>query len=132
MGWEQLLPHPADFLLGWIIRRARKQRSQQLEAQARTWPQAQGTVSECRVKRAGDPPDRWYVWQVELTFSYVANGEYYSGTSLLPPETEGEAAELAQRWKDRKLLVRYFPEDASKSVVLMQDQTVDTAPPKCP
>jgi hypothetical protein len=133
MGWELFLPHPADFLFGWIIRRQRKRRVQQLEEQARTWPMAEGTVSGCRVKRAEDPPDSWYVWQVELTFSYVANGEYYSGTSLLPPETEGEAAELARRWKDRKLLVRYFPEDASQSVVLMQDQAADTAPdPKYP
>jgi Protein of unknown function (DUF3592) len=133
MGWEQLSPRPADFLLGWIIRRGRKPKIQQLEAQARTWPRAEGTVSECHVKRAEDPPDSWYVWQVELRFSYVANGEYYSGTSVLPPETEVEATELAQRWKDRKLVVRYLADYPSKSVVLMEDQTLDrTSAPNYP
>jgi hypothetical protein len=58
---------------------------------------------------------------VELIFSYVAKGEYYSGQFLLPPETEDEAAELAQRWKQRDLVVRYSPENVSKSVLLMED-----------
>lgn len=76
-------------------------------------------------KRSDQSGSGWNIWSVELTYSYVAAGEYYSGAYLLPPESEGEAAELAQRWKDRKLVVRYLPEDASKSVVLMKDQTVN-------
>jgi hypothetical protein len=79
-------------------------------------------VQSFRIKHAEDPADSWYSWQVELMFSYIANGEYYSGQSLLPPETEDEAAEIAQRWKDRYLVVRYAPDDASRSVLLMDDQ----------
>jgi hypothetical protein len=67
--------------------------------------------------------ESWKNWSVEISYSYAAAGEYYSGTHRLPPESEDEAAEVALRWKDRNLVVRYSPRDASESVVLMHNQT---------
>jgi hypothetical protein len=123
MGWELFLPHPADFLLGPIIRWFRKRRAPELEMQARTWPRAQGNIYECRAKRVQEPPDGWHTWQAEVTFSYVVEGEYYSGKSSLPPETEDEVSEQVQRWTGRKVIVRYSPEDVSKAMLLPADQT---------
>jgi hypothetical protein len=121
-----------DTFIFWIVRTLKKWRRQTLEREALDWPRTPGTVLKTQA-RSDKGGSGWNVWSVELTYSYVASGEYYSGTHPLPPESEGEAEELAQRWKDRKLVVRYFPEDPSKSVVLMEDQAVDTTPaPKYP
>jgi hypothetical protein len=122
-----------DALIRWIVRTLKKRRRVDLERDASDWPQSAGTVIGTLAKRSDRGDSAWNVWSVELTYSYVASGEYYSGSHLLPPESEGEAEELAQRWKDRKLVVRYLPDDPSKSVVLMEDQAVDTTPtPKYP
>jgi len=37
--------------------------------------------------------DAFSRWSAELTYSYVVDGEYYSGQGLLPPETEDEVQE---------------------------------------
>jgi hypothetical protein len=51
------------------------------------------------------------------------NGEYYSGYSLLPPESEDQVAEEVKRWRDREVVLRYRPDRVSESVLLVEDQT---------
>jgi hypothetical protein len=111
-----------DTIIFWVLRVLKKWRRENLEREAEDWPRALGTVVGTQAKRS-DEGESWNNWRVELTYSYSAMGEYYSGTHLLSPESEGEAAEVALRWRDRNLVVRYSPRDVSKSVVLMHDQT---------
>jgi len=121
MRWWELF-YPEDFVVRPVIRWFRKRRAATLTMQARTWPRVQGRVERCQAKAVQHPPDSWHAQQAELTFSYVVSGEYYSGSSLLPPETEDEVAEQLQRWTDRKVTVRYSPEDVSKAMLLSEDQ----------
>lgn len=122
MEWEWILPSPADLLLRSILRHLSERRLLALERQARSWPRASGHVHSTQVKRAERPKDGWYCWQAELSYSYTVNGEYYSGTRLLPPESEDEAYELAKCWKDRDVTVRYCQEEVTDSVFLLEDQ----------
>jgi hypothetical protein len=112
-----------DTLIFWVARTLKKWRRRSLEREALDWPRTLGTVVGTQTKRSDEGDSGWNIWSVELMYSYTATSEYYSGTHLLPPESEDEAAEVALRWKDQNLVVRYSPQDVSKSVVLMHDQT---------
>lgn len=126
MEWEWFLPTPADLLAPSIRRWLKKRRTEALQRSARSWPKARGRIQAVMAKRADDPPDSWRCWQTGLSFSYVVNGEYYSGYSLLPPESEGQVAEEVKRWCDRDVTVRYWPEMVSESVLLVEDQSASS------
>jgi|SRR5580698_225900 hypothetical protein len=113
---------PIELVIQWIVRFVKNWRRQNLERQALDWPTALGTVIDAHAIRC-NASESWKDWTVELSFSYVVSGEYYSGTHLLPPVSEDEAADEASRWKERKLITRFSPVDTSRSVVLMHDQT---------
>ena len=113
---------PIDFLISWVLRALKRWRRENLEREALDWPRALGTVVGTQPKRSEDG-DSWNNWSLELTYAYAAKGEYYSGTHALPPESEDEATEVALRWRKRYLIVRYSPQDISRSIVLMHDQT---------
>lgn len=118
---------PIEYLFRAITRLVKNWWRRSLEEEALGWPRATGTVMDTRTERSeGGAP--WHDWSVRLIFSYVADGEYYSGDHLLPPESQGEADEIASRWRGRSLVVRYSPNDASRSVVLLQEQPDNFVP----
>jgi hypothetical protein len=111
-----------ESLITWIVRMLKKRRRLNLEREALDWPRTLGSVVSTQTRSdKGNSSSNF--WSVELTYSYTATGGYYSGTHLLPPESEDETAEVALRWKNKNLVVRYSPKDVSKSVVLMHEQT---------
>jgi hypothetical protein len=115
-----------ETLIFWVVRSVKRWRRTNLEREALDWPRTLGTVVAVQTKQSDKGDSSWNGRNrrsVELTYSYVATGGYYSGAHLLPPESEDEAAEVALRWKDQNLVVRYLPRDISNSVVLMHDQT---------
>jgi hypothetical protein len=114
----ELLHLFVDAIRRWL----RNRRRLAFEASARTWPKAQGRVHSSTQKRAVESNDGWRNWQTELTYSYFVEGEYYSGSSLLPPESEDEADEERKRWEDRSVTVRYWPNDRTQSILLLEDQ----------
>ena len=123
MVWEWFLPSPADLLMQSLLSRIHRRRVRALEESARAWPKASGHVQTTRVKREERPSDPWLCWQVELTYSYVVSGEYYSGSYSLQPDSEDEADERARYWRDKDVMVRYDPQKVSDSVLLLEDQT---------
>lgn len=93
-------------ILAWLRRR-----------KAVAWPSTQGVVQSCRTlagKHRG--------WICVLTYSYVANGEYYSGAHPIKARSENVADELAALWKGRPVVVRYAPSNHAVSVLLKDDQ----------
>jgi hypothetical protein len=121
MSFWWLLPSPADFLVQYIAKRWRAFRKEKLVKEARSWPQAHGIILGGRANRVEDAQDSFSSWNAELTYSYVVDGEYYSGQGLLPRETEDEVQEQLRAWKGRKVIVRYSPIEPAKSV-LLRDQ----------
>ena len=87
--------------------------------QAVSWPSTQGTVQGARAGRSEKGRGGW---ACVLTYSYVANGEYYSGSYSIRARKEQQAEELAVQWKGRSLAVRYSPSDHEISVLLKDDQ----------
>jgi hypothetical protein len=85
---------------------------------AQSWPSAQGTVISTSA-RLGQRGKRW---ECALTYSYIANGEYYSGVHFIRARDENRADELASKWKGRSIMARYSPADHRISVVLNSDQ----------
>jgi len=57
-----------------------------------------------------------------LSYSYVAHGEYYSGSQAIKARNEKKADELALSWKGRSVVVRYNASDPAMSVLLKDDQ----------
>ena len=123
MEWEWLFPSPADLLLRSILGRLNRRKILALEKLARGWPKATGHVQASCVKREERPSDSWLCWQVELTYSYVVRGEYYSGSYLLPPDSEDEADERARYWRHKDVTVRYNSQELTETVLLLEDQS---------
>jgi hypothetical protein len=87
--------------------------------QAVSWPSTQGAVMGARANRIQKGRRGW---ACVLTYSYVANGEYYSGSYSIRTRKEQQAEELAVQWKGRSVAVRYSPADHKISVLLKDDQ----------
>ena len=61
-------------------------------------------------------------WAANLTYSYVVNGEYFSGFYRMRARSERRAEEKIAGWKDRMVVVRYSPDKPDLSVLLKSDQ----------
>lgn len=87
---------------------------------AHSWPSAQGTVVAAQVqRRAGSYLQPWVA---QLTYTYIVNGEYYSGSFPMRARNERSAEEKVAGWKGRMVVVRYSPEKHDLSVLLKDDQ----------
>lgn len=87
---------------------------------AQSWPSAQGPIMSARVQHSGDS----YIqpWIACLSYTYIVNGEYYSGSHRFRARTERRAEEKIAGWKDRMVVVRYSPDKHDLSVLLRSDQ----------
>ena len=88
--------------------------------QAQFWPSAQGTILGVLARRAGER--RLKPWLGQFTYTYVVNGEYYSGFHTIRAKSEPRAQELIAGWKGRMVVVRYSPTKHGVSVLLKSDQ----------
>ena len=61
-------------------------------------------------------------WVADLTYSYVVNGEYYSGFHRIRTRSERRAEEKVAGWKNRMVVVRYSPSKHDLSTLLRSDQ----------
>lgn len=61
-------------------------------------------------------------WVCAMSYTYVVNGEYYSGFHSIRAKKEQRADELAREWKGRSVVVRYSPADPGVSMLLGDDQ----------
>jgi hypothetical protein len=86
---------------------------------AQSWPSTQGTIISASAQH-GQQGRRG--WACALSYSYIANGEYYSGVHLIRARNEKRAEELASEWKGRSIVARYSPSDHHVSVLLKSDQ----------
>ena len=66
--------------------------------------------------------DRSNRWVGELTYSYVVDGEYYSGFHHLNAFSERAAEELIEGWQGRSVMVRYSKRKPDISLLLKDDQ----------
>ncbi len=87
---------------------------------AYSWPSAQGTIMSAQVKSGGD--SYFQPWAADLVYSYIVNGEYYSGFHRIRARSERKADERVMGWKGRMVVVRYSPSKHDLSVLLKSDQ----------
>jgi len=87
---------------------------------AHSWPSAQGRVSGAQVHRGRD--SYFHPWSAVLTYTYIAEGEYFAGTYRLRARSERKAEEKVDGWKDRMVVVRYSPKHREVSTLLKSDQ----------
>lgn len=88
--------------------------------QAQSWPSAQGTIGSISIQ--ANRSDYIKPWAVEFAYSYVVQGEYYSGRHVIRAWRERGAEELGVGWKGRMVVVRYSPKKHNVSVLLKTDQ----------
>jgi hypothetical protein len=95
----------------WVWLKARR---------AQSWPSAQGTIGAVYSHADGHR----YVkpWVSEFIYTYIVNGEYYSGRHLKRAWSESRAEESGLGWKGRMIVVRYSPAKHEVSVLLDADQ----------
>jgi hypothetical protein len=86
---------------------------------AQSWPSAQGSIMSAQARSTGKS---FQPWVAELVYSYVVNGEYYSGSHRIPALSESRAEKKVEGWKNRMVVVRYSPEKHDLSALLKSDQ----------
>ena len=117
----QLFDYLFGFLWHWALRGFRSWRRMRVVAKAKTWPQASGRCISARVESTtGSRP----LWRGAIAYSYVVDGEYYSGLEWLPAEDEAHAEGIVLGWKDRPVVVRYCADNSAESALLLEDQNV--------
>ncbi len=110
--WQELLLFAIATCGGiWAWLRAR---------QAQSWLSTQGTVQDAIARPAGGRGLK--PWLAKFTYTYVVNGEYYSGFHSICARTERRAEELVAGWEGRMVVVRYSPTKHDISVLLTSDQ----------
>lgn len=61
-------------------------------------------------------------WIADLSYSYKAGAEFFSGRIVLPAKNEEDADEKIRRWKAQTLVIRYSPNRLEISVIRIEDQ----------
>jgi hypothetical protein len=87
---------------------------------ALSWPSAQGTVSGASVQTAGSKHLK--PWVGQLTYTYIVNGEYYSGSHFIGAVSKKRAEDAVEGWSGRLVVVRYSPVRHEDSVLVKSDQ----------
>jgi hypothetical protein len=87
---------------------------------AHSWPSAAGVIERVGARPAENL--HFKPWVGELTYTYVANGQYYSGFHRIGARSEGRAEERISGWKGGMVGVRYSPTKPEISVLLRSDQ----------
>ena len=87
---------------------------------AKSWPSAQGTVERARARILRRDEGRG--WVCELTYSYVADSEYFSGIHHFTARSEDQADQLVAAWKGQKVMVRYRADKPEISALLLDEQ----------
>ena len=90
--------------------------------QAHSWPSVQGTVWEAKAREMDEGSRFRKRWAAEMTYSYVVEGEYFSGYHTIRTWSEKRADEKTTGWKGRMLVVRHHPSKPEVSVLLRSDQ----------
>jgi Protein of unknown function (DUF3592) len=86
------------------------------------WPTATGVIFTCHIGNT----ER--VWVAEVTYSYSAAGEYWSGQIHRHFALEKDAEKYAESHPNgSSVMVRYDPNKPEKSVVLADDQRMVSA-----
>lgn len=85
-------------------------------------PSTQGTVWQAQACETEQGSRFTKNWAAEFTYSYIVDGEYYSGIHRIGARTERGADEKVVGWKGRMLIVRYHPSKHTVSVLLKSDQ----------
>jgi predicted DNA-binding helix-hairpin-helix protein len=80
----------------------------------------QATIVGTRVQSNSDSPI--LPWAANLTYTYVVNGEYYSGFHRIRARSKRRAEEKIEGWKGRMVVARYSPDKHDLSALLKGDQ----------
>jgi len=86
---------------------------------AQSWPSTQGTVMGVASRSVGGI---YKPWIGEFTYTYIVNGEYFSGVHPIRALSRKRADGLTLGWKGRMLVVRYSPSSHETSALLRSDQ----------
>ena len=87
---------------------------------AGSWPSVLGKVQFGEV--IGSPKGPKTAWMVDLSYSFVVQGQYYAGKYQTKARSEDDAYEIASMMKEQAVMVRYATRDPTVSVVLDEDQ----------
>lgn len=87
--------------------------------EAASWPSTQGTISSTSTRHSGGHRRSW---DGELTYTYIVEGQYYSGCHAVKALSQSRAQEKIADWKGRMVVVRYHPSQHEVSTLLRSDQ----------
>lgn len=86
---------------------------------AQSWLSTQGTLADVTSRNLGG---LYKPWIVKFTYSYIVNGEYFSGFHRIRCQRAKRAESLASAWKGRPVVIRYSPSKHDVSALLWSDQ----------
>jgi hypothetical protein len=105
----------------WALRNVSDWAENRLHKEAQNWPSVSGTVEYAEPMMGGDDSDAH--WGSDLHYSYSVDGKSYSASYYFRASSEEDARELVKGWRNREILVHYFPANPARSVFVPQDET---------
>jgi hypothetical protein len=102
----------------WRLRNSSDWAQARLNKEAMNWPSIAATLKFAEPRIIDDDAH----WGGELSYEYSVEGLSYSGSYFFRAYDEEDAREQVQPWRDRKLIVHYYPGNPKRSVFLPEEQ----------
>jgi len=93
-----------------------------LHKKAQNWPSVLGRVEYAEPMMVGDDYDAH--WGGDVHYSYSVNGASYSASYYFRAYSNEDAEDLVQEWRNRRVVVHYFPGNPSRSVFIPEEQNI--------
>ena len=113
------VPLSGGIALLWALRNVSDWAESKLQRAARSWPSVSAVVEYAEARVVDDEAH----WGGELHYRYSVDGATYSDSYYFRAYGQSDAEEQVRPWRDRNIVVHYYPGDPRRSVFVPQEQT---------
>ena len=104
----------------WFLRNVSDLAEKKLNEKAKSWPAISTVVEYAESVLVGEDQDAH--WSGDIHYSYSVDGYSYSGSYYVRALDQDDAEDILQKWRNRRILVHYFPGNPSRSVLIPDEQ----------
>jgi hypothetical protein len=103
----------------WKLSNVSDWAKRRLDVIAKDWPAVSATIDYAEPKIVDDDDERW---GGEMRYKYSVNGDSYSNCFYFRAYGLEDAREQVEPWRNRKVIVHYYPGNPARSVFIPEEQ----------
>jgi hypothetical protein len=109
----------------WFLRNVSDLAERKLNEKAKSWPAVSTVVEYAEPMMVGDDENAHL--GTDIHYAYSVDGYSYAGSYYFRAYSEDDAEDTASQWRNRRILVHYFPDNPSRSVLIPDEQDLTGA-----